>query len=64
MAEFCRKCAAELDFPPDLCIEALRIEKDTYIRVLCEGCGFIYIENNDGREIVYRATEWIDKGVF
>jgi len=57
MAEFCQKCADELGFEPDLTIKKLKMPLDYAGRFLCEGCGFIYIENADGVELVYRTEE-------
>jgi len=58
MAEFCRKCAKEYGFPyPDLTIHRLKVKPNYVIRELCEGCGWIYLENDDGKEIVYRPSE-------
>jgi uncharacterized cysteine cluster protein YcgN (CxxCxxCC family) len=55
MADFCRKCAKRIGFDPDLTIERLSIPEEHMSWVLCEGCGYICIENVNGKEIVYRA---------
>jgi len=57
MAEFCSKCANELRVKESLTLKELDITPNTFTRVLCEGCGWIYIENLDGEEVVYRTTK-------
>jgi hypothetical protein len=60
MADFCRKCATELGLPPDLTIEVLKLEQGTGGWELCESCGYIFIANQGGKEVVYRAENAAD----
>jgi Pyruvate/2-oxoacid:ferredoxin oxidoreductase delta subunit len=60
MSEFCRKCAEQHGFAPDLTIEQLGIDPGHYSWDLCEGCGYILVANQDGKEVVYRADNPAD----
>jgi len=58
MAEFCRKCANNLGFEPDLTVEALEIPIGHYKWVLCEGCGTIVVVNSrEHGEVVLRPEK-------
>jgi hypothetical protein len=58
MAEFCQKCADANGFPEaELTIKGLKMEKDTYRSVLCEGCTMIFIANVRGKEVVFRPDK-------
>jgi hypothetical protein len=59
MADFCRKCAAEHGFPPDLTIEFLELKAGEYAAPLCEGCGSIFIANIRDEEYVFRAEKMV-----
>lgn len=54
MAEFCKQCAAELDFPCDF-TNLFREDsnepdpdRQTGYLVLCEGCGYAFIVDDEG----------------
>jgi hypothetical protein len=52
MAEFCKQCAKELDFPTDFdnMFQDRDMAPDGQIgfQVLCEGCGPAFIVDNEG----------------
>ena len=57
MADFCNKCSEEMFgdlFPADIDVpkifESLKV--DTYIPVLCEGCGMLGIGKNKEEELI------------
>ena len=56
MAEFCKTCAEQLGFEPDLTIEQLQIEPGYGMHVICEGCGFICLLNHEGEEVIHRSV--------
>lgn len=58
MALFCRKCAEEMGFEPDITIEKFKLPIGKYCTELCEGCGRIYLENIHGIEMVYRSDDY------
>ena len=57
MAEFCKKCADELGFPPDLTIDRMGVKDAHFATCLCEGCGSIFVMNDGGKEIVFRSDD-------
>ena len=57
MADFCTRCAEGLGFRPDLTIETLNIKDGQIYSVLCEGCGRIFVCNEDGKEVIYRSDK-------
>lgn len=43
MAEFCKQCAEEYDFPEN---DAKRPKDDMLVGFLCEGCGFCVVDSD------------------
>ena len=69
MAEFCTKCSEELfgkEVEPEIDIEKTvnELKPDTYVTVLCEGCGMTAIgKDKSGEVYVAIADSTIDEHV-
>ena len=73
MADFCTKCSEEMwegDFGPDIDIQKIAesLESDSYLPVLCEGCGLRAVGKNGTGETILAVgsaddefVEWIPK---
>jgi len=66
MADFCTVCAEDMGFKPDINIEEEfnKLENETYIQCLCEGCSLDAIGRTADNKLIlgkYEHDKWFTK---